>query len=85
MPKGAILGDMADRIKTDVRFPRKLVEHVEECCLATGVPKNAFYALGVGILVVMLTPLLPGQRRKDVLSRIEKIFQTIISEARKSA
>lgn len=83
--KGAILGDMKDRIKTDVRFPHQLVQRVEECCRATGVPKNAFYALGTAILVAMLSPLLPGQRRKTVLAQVEKLFQTVITEARKAA
>lgn len=82
--KGAILGNMSDRIKTDVRFPRQLVEHVETCCQATGMPKNAFIAMGAAILVVMLTPLLPGQRRKHVLDRIEEMFQTLITKARKA-
>ena len=80
----AILGDTV-RIKTDIRLPRQLVEHVETCCRAIGVPKNAFYAIGTAVLIVMLSPLLPGQRRKNVLDQIEKMFQTIISEARKAA
>ncbi len=76
--------DLGKRVKTDVRLPRVLLDHVDRVCQAVGLPKNAFISMGAALLVVLLSPLVPGRRRKTILASAEKIFQTFISRARKS-
>lgn len=81
----SILGDMKNRVKTDLRLPKQLVKQVEACCEALGVPKNAFFVLAAIRLAAEMGPIMPGKKRITLLIEIEKIFQKVISEARKAA
>lgn len=84
-PVEPILGDVSERVKTDLRLPRLLMEHVEAVCAAAGVPKNAFFALASGLFLIRMSPALEGRKRKEVLNDIEALFQKVISNARKAA
>ncbi len=81
----AIMGPLSDRLKTDIRVPRVLSGQVDLICCAAGVPKNAFYSLAAGLLVIQLSPLLPGSKRAGLLSSIANLFQKALTEANKTA
>lgn len=81
----SILGDMKNRVRTDVRMPKDMAARVEHLCQVMGIQKNAFLTLAVGHLIAVMAPLFPGQKRKTILDRVEKAFLDIMKQARKSA
>lgn len=85
MPKTDLtdLSDLGERVKTDIRLPRTLLDHVDRVCQAVGLPKNAFITMGTALLVVLLSPLVPGRRRKTILANAEKIVHDFIKRARR--
>ncbi len=86
MSRESLLGAMTNRVKTDVRLPKKLVGAVEAVCEALGVPKNAFFVLSSAVFSAMVLPLVsPGKRRVVLLKEIEVEFQRLLAEARKAA
>jgi len=73
------LGPVKDRVKTDIRLPKALVKHVDAVCEILGVPKNAFFVLAAGKLVVELSPLLSTKAKRSVIVRdVEALFQRVL-------
>ena len=78
--------DANGRIKTDIRLPTAFSDHVEEVCNVLGVPKNAFYSMAAGFLLITLAPLLSKKvKRRTLLTSVFKIFQKSFDDAIKSA
>lgn len=72
------------RVKIDLRLPRSLIEQVETVCYALGIPKNAFFALGVAGLTAELAPLLPGPKRGRLVQDLERIVLNTLEAAKKA-
>lgn len=86
MTKESVLGPMQDRVKTDVRLPKKLAKHIEKTCEALGIQKNAFFVLAAGKLLTELGPILmPGKKRGAAVKDVDELFQKVISAAREAA
>jgi len=79
-----VLSGMEDRIKTDLRLPQVLVDHVEQVCYALGIPKNAFFAMGAALLCLKLLPLLPGSKRPKLVQEIEKFVTEVVEAVKQS-
>ena len=84
MGKMSMLGAMGQRVKTDLRLPKLLIKQVESICYALGIPKNAFFTLGVAGLALQLAPLLPGRKRARLVQDMEKIVLKLLAEVKKS-
>jgi aryl-alcohol dehydrogenase-like predicted oxidoreductase len=67
-----------------VRVPDALAAHVGDLSRKLGVPMNAFYVLGAGLLAARLAPGAATKRdRKAALDFLEKELTGILAEARK--
>lgn len=77
--------DMSERVKTDMRLPRILIQHVEEMAPLVGLPKNAFFTIAAAKMAVELSKrYAPGRKRRSMLDSLEREIQKIFREARKS-
>ena len=78
--------DLSERVKTDMRLPRVLIQHVEEMAELVGLPKNAFFTVAAAKLAAELSKqYAPGKKRKTMLQDLEKEVQRIFREAKKAA
>lgn len=76
--------DLDERVKTDMRLPRVLIQHVEEMAPLVGLPKNAFFTVAAAKLAAELSrQYAPGRKRRKMLDDLEKTVQAIFKEARK--
>jgi len=86
MVKDAVLGPMAERVKTDMRLPYALSVRVKELADLVGVPMNAFYAMAAAKMCAELSDFVQsGKKRTQLLRELDNLFQRIISEAEKAA
>jgi len=77
--------EMKERVKTDMRLPRLLIQHVEEIADLVGLPKNAFFTVAASMLAVQLSrQYAPGKKRAKLLADLEKEVQKIFKEAKKA-
>jgi len=81
----SMFGPQKDRAKVDLRLPRDLHGQVHEMCDLLGIPKNAFFAMAAGLLLLELAPLQIGGKRDDTVKVASKIVQKAASIVRKSA
>lgn len=73
-----------ERVKTDMRLPRRLINLVEEASLQLGIPKNAFMAIAAAKLVAELSKNLgPGKKRLRLIYELEEEVQKIFEDAKK--
>jgi len=78
----AIWGPQKERAKVDLRLPRDLHGQVHEICVLLGIPKNAFFALAAGLLVMELS-LLQTVDKRDKASRIAvSVVQKVVEAIR---
>jgi phosphopantothenoylcysteine synthetase/decarboxylase len=76
--------NLSERVKTDMRLPRVLIQHVEEMAELVGLPKNAFFTVAAAMMATFLSrQYAPGKRRKKMLDDLEKEVQKVFREARK--
>lgn len=86
MTKDAVLGPVADRVKTDMRLPYALAMRVKELADLVGVPMNAFYTLAAAKLCAELGVYVQsGKKRAQLLRELRDLFQRVFSEAEKAA
>lgn len=79
-------GPFDERVKTDLRISGRTNEVVEELSRKIGIPKNAFYTMAACSFAARLLPLVQGARKRDQMRLIvEKTFQKILDDTRKSA
>ena len=91
MTTESILGPMAKRVKTDLRLPKILADRMKDLADQIGIPANAVYAAAAASFVVQFAKLtslsgsLPSARRSEALvSEMERMFQNILAEVRKT-
>jgi hypothetical protein len=86
MTTESILGPMAKRTKIDLRLPVAIAERMKVLADSIGIPANAVYAMAAAQLVVQLARLTgPSARREALLNAMEREFQSIVSEIRRTA
>jgi hypothetical protein len=74
---------MSERVKTDMRLPRMLIQHVEEVAELCGLPKNAFLTVAAAMLATQLSKrYAPGKKRKRMLLELEKMCEQVFVDAR---
>lgn len=74
---------MGERVKTDLRLPRMLVQHIEEMAELVGLPKNAFITIACAMLATQLSKrYAPGKKRKKMLTDLEKMCEQVFVDAR---
>lgn len=79
------MASLDERVKTDMRLPRMLVQHVEEMAELVGIPKNAFFTIAAARLAVELSKrYAPGKKREKMLRELELMVQKIFKAARES-
>ena len=71
-----------ERIKTDMRIPRKTWEALDKISVYLGIPKNGLVTLGASKLCLELLGLLPARSRMPVLQDLEKDFLELIAEVK---
>lgn len=77
--------DLSERVKTDMRLPRILIQHVEEMALLVGLPKNAFFTIAAAKMAVELSKrYAPGRKRRSMLNSLEREVQRVFKEARQA-
>jgi hypothetical protein len=75
-----------ERVKTDMRLPRRLVVLIEEASLQLGVPKNALMVIAAAKLVAELSKgVTPGKKRLKMLDELEEEVQKVFDDAKKRA
>lgn len=85
MGRKTLLGPQEGRRKTDLRLPGELLLEVDSICKRLGCPKNAFFALSAGLLVLQLSPLLTeANKRADTWATIENMLQKLLEQVKKS-
>ena len=86
MSTDSILGPMAKRQKTDLRLPAAITDRMKGLADAIGIPANAVYAVAAAQFVVSLSSLAePHVRRREALvAEMERVFQNIVTEVRKT-
>jgi hypothetical protein len=77
-------GNVAERVKTDMRMPRFLVERVEEVCTALGLGKNAFFSMAGAMLALRFLPLIPGKKRPRLVRDLKRFLLKVIEEVESS-
>lgn len=76
---------MSERVKTDMRLPRMLVQHVEEVADLCGLPKNAFFTIAAAMLATRLSKrYAPGKKRRKMLLDLERMAKKCFQEAREA-
>lgn len=80
-----IWGPQKDRAKVDLRLPRDLHGQVHEMCDLLGIPKNAFFAMAAGLLLLELSPLQIGEKRDNTSKVAFKIVQKVLTAVRKQS
>lgn len=71
---------MAERIKTDLRMPRVLLEWVEEICRGLGISKNAFFSIAGALLALRILPILPGTKRSGLFRSLKQFVYQVVEE-----
>jgi hypothetical protein len=74
-----------ERAKVDLRLPRDLHNQVHEMCDLLGIPKNAFFAMAAGLLLLELSPLQNNGKKDDTSKVAVKIVQKVLSAVRKQS
>lgn len=75
-----------ERVKTDVRFPERVLRDMNEQCVRLGIPKNAFITMAICCQIVAMSPFMKGQKKRMALLRnVETLFQKTIAEAREAS
>jgi hypothetical protein len=86
MTNDALLGPADCRKKVDMRLPVVLTEQVAGMADLLGVPMNAIYALAASMFCVELARLVqPGQKRVQLIKKLDNLFQKVLEEAKKLA
>lgn len=79
------MGDLSDRVKTDMRLPRAVVQHVEEMAESVGLTKNGFFTVAASMLAAKLSrDYVQGRKRRTMLLQLEKEVQKTFKDAKKS-
>lgn len=76
--------DMVERVKTDMRMPRGLVDWIEEVCKALGVSKNAFFSMAGAALAMKFVPLFPGAKRQKLFKELKRFMLQVLDETESS-
>lgn len=80
------LGSPLGRVKTDIRMPAQLASQIERACEHLGIPKNAFFVLSTGLLLMELMPLFEENKKRMVaVLELCEYFQKIMDQARANA
>lgn len=72
------------RVKTDIRTPVELWNSIDSICKKLGMKKNAFWSIGASMLLIQLSGLIEGTKRKQMLAELEKMFHNLLDGVRKS-
>lgn len=75
-------GPQKERVKMDLRLPRELHEQVGDVCELLGTPKNAFFALAAGLLVMELSALQTEKKRDKARKVTSLIVQKVLKRIR---
>jgi len=77
--------DLSDRVKTDVRLPRVLIQRLDEVAQIVGLSKNGFLTVASAAFIADLSrSFVPGKKRLDMLKDLEEEVRRIFKEAKKS-
>lgn len=79
-------GPLDERVKTDLRMPMRVLREVDDLCHKLGMSKNTFFTMATVLLVVQLTPLLGGKKkRQTMIGDLEALFQKVMGDAKRAA
>lgn len=78
----SIWGPQKDRAKIDLRMPRDIHSEVHEICVRLGIPKNSFFVLAAGMLLVQLAPMMTAEKDRDVRQMVRLKIQKVLSTIR---
>lgn len=79
------MGDLSDRVKTDMRLPRVVVQHVEAMAESVGLTKNGFFTVAAAMMAAgMSRDYALGRKRRTMLLQLEKEVQKVFNDAKKS-
>lgn len=77
------MGSLDDRIKTDVRFPERVMRHLTEQARQLGIPKNAYITMALCRQMADMSKLLgTKKKRQQLLNDLEDLFQKTLMEVR---
>lgn len=78
------LGDMKDRVKTDIRFPRDMAEQMDMLAAQLQMPRNVLYTLATGTFLADMARLKADRKSaRDLLKFIRKRFEEIADRTEK--
>ena len=73
-----------DRIRTDLRFPERVMRHLTEQAERLGIPKNAYITMALCRQIVDMSRFMKGsKKRAQLLKEVEALFQKTMDEARR--
>ena len=79
------MASLDDRVKTDVRFPERVVRHLGEQARRLGIPKNAYITMALCRQIADLSRFTQGKKkRQQILKDVEELFQKTMTEAKRS-
>ena len=74
------------RRKITLQLPLPLLATLDELSKRQlGIGRNSFFSLAALLLLIKMTPILPGKKRSSLLKEIEDTFNLEIERARKDA
>lgn len=77
--------NLDERVKTDVRFPERVMRHLTEQATRLGIPKNAYITMALCRMVADLARFTKGKKkRQQILRDVEALFQKTMAEAKRT-
>lgn len=74
-----------DRIKTDVRFPERVLRHLTDQANRLGIPKNAYVTMALCRQIADLARFTQGKKKRQaLLNDVASLFQKTLDEARRT-
>lgn len=79
------MANLDDRVKTDVRFPERVMRHLTEQAARLGVPKNAYITMALCRQLADLARFTQGKKkRQQILRDVQDLFQKTLGEAKRA-
>ena len=78
------MANLDDRVRTDLRFPERVMRHLTEQAVRLGIPKNAYITMALCSQIASLARFTQGsKKRQQILKEVEALFQKTMAEAKR--
>lgn len=78
------MANLDDRVKTDVRFPERVMRHLSEQAVRLGIPKNAYITMALCRQIADLSRFTQGKKKRQaILKDLDNLFQKTMGEAKR--